>query len=281
MASIGHSIEEAVTSASQSINQAISGQKSQEGTTHHPYVAGTAQQYNTAAPGTEYNPNTNTNVNQPQHQQGGFGSKLSDMMAHVGAALQHGHPVHAVTNASTAAKVGECERVKHVKGPLVDESFGTTNANTLNNPNFNSAGQAYDNTAATGRFNEATSNTFNQSTAYENQPTMGHTSDHSDYTTSDKLHDMASHISAQFSHGNPIHAITDAPAAARIAEAEKLKHEKGPISDSAPIHAATTAGQSIPSGTGHGSFGGVTGMSGQGGAASTMSTQELYQKRGF
>jgi len=279
---ITHSIEEAVTSASHSINHAISSHKSQPAAT-----ATTTQQYNTAAPGSEYN----TSVNQPQQQhpqQGGFGTKLNDMMAHVSAALSHGHPVHAVTNASTAAKVGECERAKHEKGPLVDDNLGTTNSNSLNNPNFNAAGQPYENTSSAAQFNQPTSNTFNQSTAYGNpsttygnQSTLNQSSGNSNYTTSDKFHDMASHASAQLSHGNPIHAVTDAPAAARIAEAEKLKHAKGPLNEPAVMNDSTLSGQSIPSGTGHGSFGGVSGMSGQSGAASTMSTQELNQKRTY
>jgi len=270
MSSLGHSIEEAVQSASQSINHAILGNKNQE-----PATTTSTQQYNTATADSEYNPNLNnpqTSNVQTQQQQGGLSSKLHDMMSHVGAALSQGHPVHAVTNATTAVKVGECERVKHERGPLADDDLGTNNTSSLDNPNFNASGKPYDNKSTSG-FKQTTPNTFDQSMAYGNQAGLDKSSEQSTYTTSDKLHDMASHASAQLSHGHPITAITDAPAAARIAEAEKHKHAKGPINETAQT------GQPIPSGSGQGSFGGVSGISAQGGASSTMRTEELNQKR--
>lgn len=278
---IGHSIESAVNSASQHLNDAVAHRSTPATTT------ASQTQYNTVTPATTTATGEihSTNIHQqPPHQKSGLGAKLNDMMSHVGAALHSGHPIHAVTNAGTAVKVGECERIKHERGPIVDESAGTSHASSLDNPSFNAAGQPYENQSSaalhhptTHTFNESTYNhpstttgttTYGQS-AY-NQPITGNTSaygsttDHSNYTTGDKIRDMASHASAQLSHGNPITAVTDAPAAARIAEAEKMKHAKGPIE--------TTNMQSNQS------IGGATGISGQGGASSTLSQSDIHQQ---
>lgn len=299
VSNLGHQINEAVTSASQHINDAVN-QHSGSGATHTTANTNTAnQQYHTVTPATQGTANVHT---QPQSQ-GGFGAKLSDMMSHVGAALHHGHPVHAVTNATTAAKIGECEREKHQRGPLMNEEAGTTHSSSLDNPNFNAAGQPYENQSsaslyhpnATSTLNHpTTTSSLNQSTttSYNQPTTAGHSSlgsqshygstgtvGHSDYTTGDKMRDMASHASSQLSHGNPLHAIADAPAAARIGEAEKLKHQKGPIDDSnLTSNQSSTMSHQIPSGTaGSGSLGGVTGISGQGGASSISHTNQLGQ----
>jgi hypothetical protein len=302
---LGHQINEAVTNASQHINDSIN-QHSSKNTTTTAHTNTANQQYNTVTPASEGISNTQLHQ-EHQQTQGGLGSKLSDMMAHVGAALHHGHPVHAVTNATTAAKIGEAERQKHQRGPLMDEAAGTTHSSSLDNPNFNAAGQPYDNqssaalyhptntsslhqqpmtTTTSSTLNQPTTSTFNQSTTagtsdlsshntYGSSGSMGH----SNYTTGDKMRDMASHASSQLSHGNPLHAIADAPAAARIGEAEKLKHEKGPIDDSnLSSNQSSTMSHNIPSGSaGTGSLGGVTGMSGQSGAASISHNNQFGQ----
>jgi len=53
------------------------------------------------------------------------------------------------------------------------------------------------------------------------------------YHLGDKARDAASHVGAALKSGNPIHAVKHAGTAATIGEAERLKHEQGPIPENA------------------------------------------------
>ena len=72
------------------------------------------------------------------------------------------------------------------------------------------------------------------------------------YHVSDKVSDAASHVSAAIKHGNPVHAAKHASTAATIGDAERAKHEAGPLpaeahaagSSSAPSSSSTIASDS-------------------------------------
>jgi len=51
-----------------------------------------------------------------------IGDKLSDVGSHMKAAISQGHPIHAISNAGTAAMIGQTEREKHLKGPLAEDA---------------------------------------------------------------------------------------------------------------------------------------------------------------
>jgi len=51
--------------------------------------------------------------------------KMSDVSSHMKSAISHGHPIHAVSNAGTAAMIGQVEREKHLKGPLPEDAAAT------------------------------------------------------------------------------------------------------------------------------------------------------------
>jgi len=57
---------------------------------------------------------------------------------------------------------------------------------------------------------------------------------------SDKVSDMTSHVGAALKQGNPIHAAKHIGTAATIGEAERVKHEHGPLPEGA--HVAPTVG---------------------------------------
>jgi hypothetical protein len=59
------------------------------------------------------------------------------------------------------------------------------------------------------------------------------------YHVSDKVSDATSHMAAAIKHGNPVHAAKYAPTAAAIGEAERAKHEHGPLPEDA--HMASTS----------------------------------------
>jgi len=64
---------------------------------------------------------------------------------------------------------------------------------------------------------------------------------------SDKASDMAAHVGAALKHGNPVHAAKHASTAATIGDAERAKHEAGPLADGA--HVANTVGTATSSTT--------------------------------
>ena len=57
------------------------------------------------------------------------------------------------------------------------------------------------------------------------------------YHVSDKVSDATAHVTAALKHGHPAHAAKHASTAAAIGDAERAKHEAGPLADDA--HAAT------------------------------------------
>jgi hypothetical protein len=59
------------------------------------------------------------------------------------------------------------------------------------------------------------------------------------YHVSNKVSDATSHMSAALKHGNPVHAAKHASSAAAIGEAERHKHEQGPLPPEA--HSAATS----------------------------------------
>jgi len=120
-------------------------------------------------------------------------SQVNDATAHVTTAMNRGHPMHAIANATTAAKIGDAERTKHAHGPLDENAHIAPDANV--------------------------------------EP-KEHTDPHPDPTqhkTANAASDMVDHVKASLSHGNVVHAAKFANAAAVIGEVEREKHEKGPL----------------------------------------------------
>jgi len=138
---------------------------------------------------------------------------MGDATAHMSAALTRGNPIHAISHASTAARVGAAEAAKHEKGPLPEdahiapEASGTTNSTTT------------------------TTSSTNIRTHDVVEP-KEHTDYHPDpkqHKTSNQLGDMADHVKSSLAHGNVLHAAKYAGAAATIGEVEREKHERGPL----------------------------------------------------
>jgi len=120
-------------------------------------------------------------------------TQASDVAAHVTTAINRGNPVHALKNASTAAKIGDIERSKHAHGPLDENAHIAPDARV--------------------------------------EP-KEHTDPHPDpsqHKTANAATDMADHVKASLSHGNVIHAAKFANAATVIGNVEREKHEKGPL----------------------------------------------------
>jgi len=120
-------------------------------------------------------------------------TQASDVAAHVTTAINRGNPVHALKNASTAAKIGDIERSKHAHGPLDENAHMAPDARV--------------------------------------EP-KEHTDPHPDpsqHKTANAATDMADHVKASLSHGNVIHAAKFANAATVIGNVEREKHEKGPL----------------------------------------------------
>jgi len=120
-------------------------------------------------------------------------SQVSDVAAHVTTAINRGNPGHALSHATTAAKIGDAERTKHAHGPLDENAHIAADARV--------------------------------------EP-KEHTDPHPDpsqHKTANAATDMADHVKASLSHGNIIHAAKFANAATVIGEVEREKHEKGPL----------------------------------------------------
>jgi len=120
-------------------------------------------------------------------------TQASDVASHVTTAINRGNPVHALKNASTAAKIGDVERTKHAHGPLDDNAHIAADARV--------------------------------------EP-KEHTDPHPDpskHQTANAATDMVDHVKASLSHGNVIHAAKFANAATVIGNVEREKHEKGPL----------------------------------------------------
>jgi len=139
---------------------------------------------------------------------------MGDATAHMSAALTRGNPIHAISHASTAARVGAAEAAKHEKGPLPDdahiapEASGTTNSTT---------------TTTTSSTNIRTHDVVEPKEHTDYHP------DPKQHKTSNQLGDMADHVKSSLAHGNVLHAAKYAGAAATIGEVEREKHEKGPL----------------------------------------------------
>jgi hypothetical protein len=69
------------------------------------------------------------------------------------------------------------------------------------------------------------------------------------YHVSDKVSDATSHMTAAIKHGNPVHAAKHASTAAAIGEAERAKHEHGPLPEDAHMvsTSSTTTSSTITS----------------------------------
>jgi len=129
-------------------------------------------------------------------------SQFHDVTSHVSTAMHRGHPMHAISNMGTAAKIGDAERMKHQHGPL------DPNAHTI-----------------------ASSESTGSSAEVNIEP-KEHTDPHPDpakHTTSNQTGDVIDHVKASLSHGNVLHAAKYAGAAAAIGEVEREKHERGPL----------------------------------------------------
>jgi len=116
-------------------------------------------------------------------------AKLGDAASHMSAAINRGNPVHAFSHATTAAKIGEAERIKHEKGPMP----GSSNDNV------------------------------------EPKEHTDYQADPSQHKTSNSIADVGDHVKASLAHGNVIHAAKYAGAAAAIGEVEREKHQRGPL----------------------------------------------------
>lgn len=116
--------------------------------------------------------------------------KVTDAASHFTAAINRGNPLHAVSNVGTAAMIGDAERAKHEKGPLA------------------------------GSMNEAAVEP-KEHTDYHPDPTQ--------HKTSNQLGDVSDHVKASLAHGNIVHAAKYAGAATVIGQAEREKHERGPL----------------------------------------------------
>ena len=69
------------------------------------------------------------------------------------------------------------------------------------------------------------------------------------YHVSDKVSDATAHVTAALKHGHPAHAAKHATTAAAIGDAERAKHQAGPLADDA--HAAAAGGGGLTSSTVH------------------------------
>lgn len=145
---------------------------------------------------------------------------VGDATAHMSAALTRGNPMHAISHASTAAKVGAAEAAKHEKGPLPDDAHMAHEASGGSNSN------------RTTTSSTTTTNSNTNIRTHDVVEPKEHTDYHPDpkqHKTSNQLGDMADHVKSSLSHGNVLHAAKYAGAAAAIGEVEREKHERGPL----------------------------------------------------
>jgi hypothetical protein len=224
---------EKVQAAAVTAGQAISSAAVTAG--HHIAAAGTAIQQKAHEVDDKYH----------------ISNKASDMASHVGTALKHGHPGHAVKHATTAATIGEAERAKHEHGPLPEGAHAAPGIDGTTQDGETSHIASTTTTSITSKSGSTTTTTT--------QPTLGEkasavasdlgakasaaaadikaSASETGRKLSNQAADASSFASTAVSHGHPIYAAKYASTAAVIGQAERDKHSAGPLENEKDITA--------------------------------------------